>query len=209
VDIKKKVVLIAACAELVAMGALWFGRKKPAAKQVVASKPPAAAVAPAPHRVSPFSSHPFSADITIVTRTAKFHHIQQNPPAASGGDLTVSYHGKMYAGRDACADLLSSLRDPNAKVNKQDLGPETVGSYPCEKYKVDVTGGGHTLSGWIWVAKAKDLDGFIVKSQDAASKQSVTLSDVQLKTPVASLFDLPPGYQKFTEAPQQTAPVRH
>jgi hypothetical protein len=249
VDIKKKVVLIAACAELVAMGALWFGRKKPAAKQVVASKPPAAAVAPAPHRVSPFSSHPFSADITIVTRTAKFHHIQQNPPAASGGDLTVSYHGKMYAGRDASrtdmemgrgvtasvivrydkgvswtlmpgnhyietpiderADLLSSLRDPNAKVNKQDLGPETVGSYPCEKYKVDVTGGGHTLSGWIWVAKAKDLDGFIVKSQDAASKQSVTLSDVQLKTPVASLFDLPPGYQKFTEAPQQTAPVRH
>ncbi|MDE3136960.1 MAG: hypothetical protein KGL59_10330 [Acidobacteriota bacterium] len=253
-DIKKKVVLIAVCAELVAMGALWFGRGRHAAKEAAAAKPAVTAPAPATtetppatHRVSAFSNHPFSADVTIVTKTAQFHHIQQRPQTAPAGDLSVSYHGKMYAGRDALRtdmamgrgvtasvivrydkgvswtlmpgnhyiegpidernDLLSALRDPGAKVTKQDLGPETVGSYPCEKYKVDVTSRGKTQSGWIWVAEAKYLDGFIVKSQDAASKQSISLSDIQLKTPPESLFDLAAGYHKLTEPPQQAAPT--
>jgi hypothetical protein len=256
VDIKKKVVLIAVCAELVAMGALWFGRKNHGAKDAVAAKPAVAAPAtpatapqaiepPATHRVSAFSDHPFSADVTIVTRTTKFHHLQKRPSAAPANDLSVSYHGKMYAGRDALRtdmemghgvtasvivrydkgvswtlmpgnhyiegpieernDLLSALRDPSAKVTRQDLGAETVGSYPCEKYKVDVTSHGKTQSGWICVAKAKNLDGFIVKSQDAATKQSISLSDIQMKTPPASLFDLPAGYKKLTESPQPTA----
>jgi hypothetical protein len=234
VDIKKKVVLIAVCAELVALGAVWLGRGKSGAKAtVVAEAPadparPAAMASPARHRVSPFSDHPFSANITITGKS-------------------VSYHGKMYAGRDALRtdmamghgmtasvivrydkgvswtlmpgkhyietpiderdDLLNALHDTNANVKKQDLGPEKVGSYPCEKYKIEVTSRGHTQSGWIWVAKAKNLDGFIVKTQGAGSKESISLSEIQLSTPPASLFDLPPGYHKLTPAPAKTAPA--
>jgi Domain of unknown function (DUF4412) len=255
VDTKKKVVLIAVCAELIALGAAWAGRGKTGAKARVPVNAPvaataAAATAPAAaNHVSAFSNHPFTADVTIVTRTAKFHHLQQHPPAAPAAQLTVSYHGKMYAGREALrtdmemghgttasvivrydkgvqwilmpgkhyiegpidehADLLSALRDKTAEVKKQPLGAETVGAYPCEKYKVDVTSHGKTQSGWIWVAKAKNLDGFIVKSQDAASKESVTLSNIRLGAPARSLFNLPAGYHKLTEAAKPAAPVHH
>jgi hypothetical protein len=258
VDIKKKVVVIAVCAELAGMGALWIGRKNHGTKASVAAKAPVAAAVPSmpaaeppatTHRVSAFSSHPFTADVTIVTKSAKFHHIQKHPSAAPAGDSSVSYHGKMYAGRDASrtdmemgkgetasvivrydkgvswilmpgnhyiegpidehADLLDALRDPNAKVKKQDLGPEKVGAYPCEKYKVEVTSRGKTQSGWIWVAKAKNLDGFIVKTQDAASKESVTLSDIRLGPPPASVFNLPAGYHELAETAKPAAPVRH
>jgi len=246
VETKKKVVLIAVCAELIALGAAWVGRSKPEVKATVAAKAPVAATAPAAttpsaaSHVSAFSDHPFTADVTIVTRAAKFHHIQKHPPAAPAGELSVSYHGKMYAGREALrtdmemghgatasvivrydkgvqwilmpgkhyietpiderTDLLSALRDTSAKVKKQALGAEKVGAYPCEKYKVEVSSHGLAQSGWIWVAKAKNLDGFIVKTQDAASKESVSLSDIRLGAPPASLFDLPAGYHKLTPA---------
>lgn len=99
------------------------------------------------------------------------------------------------------ADLLGALHDQNARVEKQDLGPERVGSYPCEKYHVRVTDKGYTRSGWIWVAHAKALDGFVVKAQDEATKESVILSHIQRGAPPATVFDLPPGYHKITPAP--------
>lgn len=97
-------------------------------------------------------------------------------------------------------DLLSALRDTNAKIQKQDLGPEQVGAYPCEKYHVQVTEKGQPESGWIWVAKSKDLNGFIVKVEDEASKETVVFSEIHLAAPQSAVFDIPPGYQKLTKS---------
>lgn len=105
-------------------------------------------------------------------------------------------------------DLLSAMRDTNSNVRKQDLGPEKVGSYACEKYKVDVTSRGHAQSGWIWVATAENLKGFIVKAEDARSKQTVVLSNIQIGAPAAAMFDLPAGYHKLAAAaPGKAAPA--
>lgn len=225
-DTKRKVILGAICLELAIMGGafIWGHHSKTA----VAKKPDAAQAtrpAPAPrasYQVSAFSDQPFTADMTIKGHMSTYHGRMYAGRHALRTDMQMK-HGKtasvilrydkgfawilmpgnhyIQSAINEQTDLLSAMRDTNAKVKKQDLGPEKVGAYPCEKYKVDVTSRGRQQSGWIWVAKAKKLGGFIVKAEDAKTKESVLLSNIQLGEPTPSLFDLPAGYHKLAEPP--------
>lgn len=199
------------------------------------------------HRVSAFSNHPFSANITIVTKTASVHNLQPGQSPNAIPETPVTYHGKMYADRKALrtdidmepgltasviirydkgvawvlmpshryiqtpiqerTDLLSMLRDGRAHIQKDDLGAESVGAYPCEKYHVVATEKGQRETGLIWVAKQRSLKGFIVKAQDERTQERITFSDIQMAAPKPAVFEIPAGYQKLSTTPQtQQAP---
>ncbi|HVB97896.1 MAG TPA: hypothetical protein VNJ12_01000 [Candidatus Dormibacteraeota bacterium] len=170
---------------------------------------------------SAFSREPFTADMTILGRQGKYHGtmyagrnaLRTDVRLTNGATASVIVRydkgvewilvpGRHYieAPIDKSADLLSSLRDKAAHVEKRDLGPEKVGAYPCEKYRVKVSVRGHELSGWIWVSRARAMHGFVVKAQDQVSGDGVELSHIQLKAPHPSLFDLPAGYRPLREA---------
>ena len=87
------------------------------------------------------------------------------------------------------------LRDPKAKVEREDLGRERVGQYNCTKYRVRVTSEGETYTGIIWAAQ--ELNGFPVKMTDEKGEAVVEFQDIQLTAPELSLFEPPAGYQKM------------
>jgi hypothetical protein len=168
---------------------------------------------------SPFSSVPFTADVTIAK--------------PSGG----TYHGKMYAGDHASrtdvdlqpgrvasvivrydkkvtwvlmparhylespisenTGLIGLLRNRQAELQRKDLGPEQVGAYPCEKYSITATVQGRRRSGTIWVARAPDLHGFIVKARKGEKNDTITFSHIRLGAPNPSVFEIPAGYFKL------------
>jgi hypothetical protein len=168
---------------------------------------------------SPFSSVPFTADVTITK--------------PSGG----TYHGKMYACANASrtdvemqpgkvasvivrydkkvtwvlmpaqhylespisesTGLIGLLRNRQAEMQRKDLGPEQVGAYACEKYSIAATIQGEQQSGIIWVARATDLHGFIVKAQQGDKNDTITFSNIRLGAPNPSVFEVPAGYYKL------------
>lgn len=192
-------------------------------------------------QVSAFSKYPFSADITVFTKTAAVHNLDPDEEPGSTPETSVTYHGKMYAGHNALrtdiqmepgvlatviirydkgvawilmpshryvqapiqerTDLLSMLRSRSSNIQKKDMGPEQVGSYACEKYQVKATEKGQQESGWIWVAKAKNLKGFIVKAEDARTKEQIVLSNIQMAAPKPAVFEIPAGYKKLSKTP--------
>lgn len=213
--------LTAACSDQGRSGA---SKETAAAKPAAAEKTAAQSKTPGTGSlISAFSDRPFTADITIRGKLAAYHGRMYTGRNAMRTDVDMG-HGVtasvivrydkgiawiLMSNRHYIqspihqhSDLLSALRDPNAKVQKRDLGPGKVGAYPCEKYQVQVTSGGHKQSGWIWVAKEKRLDGFIVKAQDAGSKETVTLSKIRFGAPPASVFEVPAGYHKLTSPPK-------
>lgn len=168
---------------------------------------------------SAFSRRPFSADITIVGKQGTYRgKIYAEPGAlrtdvklSNGTDASVIERydkgvewiltpGRHYfvAPINETDDLLSALRNRAARVKRQDLGPAKVGAYPCEEYRVEVAVKRRKLSGWIWVARARAMDGFIVKAKDQTSGESVELSNIRLERPNSSLFNLPAGYSRLT-----------
>jgi hypothetical protein len=88
-------------------------------------------------------------------------------------------------------------REPGERpqVEKTKMGTEMVGKYSCDKYKVKITyKDGKSEEGFIWNAKA--LDNMTIKSEVESKDYKVTmeLKDIILKTPAASLFEIPEGY---------------
>jgi hypothetical protein len=236
---KKMGIVVAAIVVIaVAVAVVWIERRGGGSGMLAGNR-----------QVSAFSKQPFTADMTINSRTPKFHQSPGGMPGTAPAVVKKTYHGKMYAGPAALrtdvemgpgrtaavivrydkgfswilmpgkrylqvpiherSDLLSALRDKNAHVQKQDLGTETIGAYPCEKYHVQATEKGRPESGWIWVAKAENLHGFIVKAEDEKSKESVVFSDISLTAPNPSVFDLPAGYHELTQAPPAPPAASH
>jgi outer membrane lipoprotein-sorting protein len=95
------------------------------------------------------------------------------------------------------AGMMSALRDSDAKVETKDLGPDKVGEYTCEKYRVHTVSQGHDYNGSVWIGKGGDADGFIVKTQDEQTGASMEYRNIHPGEPDASLFEVPAGYQKF------------
>jgi hypothetical protein len=95
------------------------------------------------------------------------------------------------------AGLMSALHDSNAQVETHDLGPDKVGGYTCEKYRVHSTSQGHEYNGLVWVGKGGEADGFLVKTQDEKSGATSEFSNIHPGEPPASEFEVPAGYQKF------------
>lgn len=83
--------------------------------------------------------------------------------------------------------------EPN--VTRKKLGEEVIDGHKCDKVQVEMTSAdGKTFRGLIW--EAKDLDGFVIKSEfeDGESKQTTELKNVKLVTPPASVFEIPKDY---------------
>ncbi|MBI4462182.1 MAG: hypothetical protein HY653_04675, partial [Acidobacteria bacterium] len=90
-----------------------------------------------------------------------------------------------------------AAQDPEARVERESLGPEPVGPYLCDKYRVHVTTkDGHVYSGIHWAAR--ELDGFVVKMMDEKTKSTLEYQNIQLGPPDPALFEVPPGYRKLS-----------
>jgi Zn-dependent protease with chaperone function len=90
----------------------------------------------------------------------------------------------------------AAMQEPDAKVEREFLGPKPAGGYNCLKYRVRVTsadGRTHTVLQWV----APELGGFAVKMVDEQSGAVVEYQNVVLGPPDASLFEVPPGYTKL------------
>ena len=89
------------------------------------------------------------------------------------------------------------------KVEKTRLGSEVIGKYTTDKYRVKIIyKDGRVEEGLIW--NARQLDGMTVRSEVENKDYKVTteLRNIVLKTPPASLFEIPAGYteaQSFME----------
>lgn len=80
-------------------------------------------------------------------------------------------------------------------VEKTKVGDETIDGHPTEKFKVKIIyKDGKTQEGFIW--NATDLDGMTIKSEveNKDYKMTTELKKIVLKTPRASLFEIPAEY---------------
>jgi hypothetical protein len=81
------------------------------------------------------------------------------------------------------------------KVEKTLVGSEVIASHPTDKFKVRIIyKDGRVEEGFIW--NAKDLDGMTIRSEVENTDYKVTteVRNIVLKTPAASLFEIPAGY---------------
>jgi len=86
-------------------------------------------------------------------------------------------------------------RDEKPRVEKTKVGSEMIGKYSTDKFRVKITyKDGKTEEGYIW--NARDLDGMTIRSEVENRDYKVTteLRSIVLKTPSASLFEIPAGY---------------
>jgi len=89
------------------------------------------------------------------------------------------------------------------QVEKTKVGSEVVNKHPTDKFKVRITyRDGRVEEGFIW--NARDLDGMTIKSEveNKDFKMTTELRNIILKTPHASLFEIPAGYaeaKSFTD----------
>lgn len=86
----------------------------------------------------------------------------------------------------------------DAKIEKEELGKETVNGRPTVKNKVTITGEDgkkHQMTVW----NATDLKDFPVKfaMKEGGAEVEVLYSDIKLGKPEAKLFEPPQGYEKF------------
>jgi uncharacterized protein DUF4412 len=92
------------------------------------------------------------------------------------------------------SDVAASLK--GTKVQLAALGSEQVGPYHCDKARVQVTFEGKAYTAIEWAAK--ELNGFVVKTQDEKGTWSTEYQNVRLGSQDPSLFELPAGYQKLS-----------
>jgi hypothetical protein len=83
-----------------------------------------------------------------------------------------------------------------AKIERQALGTEQVGTFHCDKSRVKVTYEGREYTTLEWAAK--ELNGFVVKRQDEKGSWSTEFQNIKLGPQDPSLFEVPGGYRKFS-----------
>jgi hypothetical protein len=83
-----------------------------------------------------------------------------------------------------------------AKVQRESLGTEQVGPYHCDKSRVRVTYEGKVYTSIQWAAK--ELDGFVVKTQGEKGEWTTEYQNIRLGPQDPSLFEIPSGYQKMS-----------
>ena len=84
------------------------------------------------------------------------------------------------------------------KVEKTELGKDTVEKHPCTKSKLTFTDkDGQTAEAIVW--EATDLKDFPIQYQTAENGRTATttFSDIKMEKPDASLFELPASYKKY------------
>lgn len=84
------------------------------------------------------------------------------------------------------------------KLEKTELGSETIEKHPCKKSKLTFTDkDGKTAEAIVW--EATDLKNFPIQYQTVENEQTTTttFSDIKMEKPDASLFELPESYKKY------------
>lgn len=95
------------------------------------------------------------------------------------------------------ADAPAKADAPAPKVERTELGKETVDGHPCVKKSLVVTtADGKKMEGLTW--EATDLGNIVIQSQMKLGNGTATmlLTDVKVGTVEDSLFDVPEGFQK-------------
>ena len=85
-----------------------------------------------------------------------------------------------------------------AKVERTELGSETIAKHPCTKTKVTVTeADGKISESLVW--EATDLKKFPIQYQvaEGAETTTTTFQDINRDKPDASLFELPANYKQY------------
>jgi hypothetical protein len=90
--------------------------------------------------------------------------------------------------------------DKEPKVEKTELGKETIDDHPCVKHKLVVTAEGQEPQEFTtW--SATDLGGFMIQVQSTEGKSTYTLrfSDVKQSKPAADLFEPPADFTPYKD----------
>jgi outer membrane lipoprotein-sorting protein len=88
--------------------------------------------------------------------------------------------------------------DPDGKLEKTELGDDTVDKHPCKKSKLTFTDKeGRSAEALVW--EATDMKNFPIQYQtvDEGQTTTTTFSDIKMGKPDASLFELPASYKKY------------
>lgn len=92
------------------------------------------------------------------------------------------------------SDLGQTMVMPKDSTQMKLVGTETVGGYETEKYETTVKGEGKTAKHYIWVAKKL---GVPIKIVSVDGKFSMEYREIKEGGVPASVFEIPPGYQKM------------
>ena len=124
------------------------------------------------------------------------------PPSFS--KMVTIHHGDEEKAYTLFPNVKKYLINPEAQnaydaepdVSRTEVGREVIDGHPTIKYQVHVTFEGEDAAqeGFVW--RATDLGDMIIKSEmeNASVKFSTLLKDIVLKTPDASLFEVPADY---------------
>jgi hypothetical protein len=88
-----------------------------------------------------------------------------------------------------------SVQGEKPRIERTKLGNEVIDGHPTDKYRIRMTyKNGRTEEGFIW--NARDLHDMTIRSEiECKDSQVITqLKDISLRTPLASLFEVPAGY---------------
>ena len=104
----------------------------------------------------------------------------------------------VYPGLQSYCDMPAGKGQSEGKLDKAELGSDTVEKHPCTKSKLTFTDkNGQTAEALVW--EATDLKNFPIQYQtvDAGHTTTTTFTDIKLGQPDASLFELPASYKKY------------
>ena len=97
-----------------------------------------------------------------------------------------------------CNMPASNKGNGEGKLEKTELGADTVEKHPCTKSKLTFTDkDGQTAEATVW--EATDLKNFPIQYQTVEDRgtTTTTFSDIKMGKPDASLFTLPENYKKY------------
>jgi hypothetical protein len=85
--------------------------------------------------------------------------------------------------------------DEKPDMKKTFVGKEVIDGHPTEKYAISITFKDEGLQeGFVWIAT--DLKGMTIKSEieNPSAKSTTLLTNIDLSTPAATLFEIPVGF---------------
>ena len=110
----------------------------------------------------------------------------------------------VYPGLQSYCDMPTGKKgNPEGKVDKTELGKDTVEGHACTKSKLTFTAkDGQTSEALVW--EATDMKNFPIQYQtvDEGKTTTTTFSDIKMGQPDAALFELPASYKKYDNMQQ-------
>lgn len=104
----------------------------------------------------------------------------------------------VYPNLQSYCDMPSGKAHSEGKLEKTELGTDTVENHPCKKSKLTFTDkNGQTAEALVW--EATDMKDFPIQYQtiDEGQTTTTTFTDIKIGKPAASLFELPASYKKY------------